>query len=84
MHTEYLVLRLILVHVLGQENGKACCPVFFCGGILYAICNIPLYLLSESWNMYLIFDGTISFQYLKILVAMKDSTLSETGSQYIF
>ena len=29
-------------------NDQACCPVFFCGVILNAICDVPLYLLSES------------------------------------
>ena len=49
-----------------------------------AICDLVLYLLYEDLNIALIHDGTIPFQYLKIVVARHDSSLSETGSQFIF
>ena len=32
----------------------------------------------------MIYEAIILFQYLKTVVAMQDSTLSETGSQFIF
>ena len=63
---------------------KACCPVFvFRRGISNAICDIVLYLLIEGWNIPLINHGTVPFQYLKTVVAMQDSALSKSGSQFI-
>ena len=35
-------------------------------------------------NILLIYDGTISFQYLKSVVAMQGSTLSETWGQLVY
>ena len=55
----------------------------FCRRISNAICDPVLYFLFEGLNI-LLYDGTIPFQYLKTVVAMQDSTLPETGSQFIF
>ena len=44
------------------------------------ISDVVLYLLSEGWKKSLIFDGTISFQDLKMAVFMQDTTFSESGS----
>ena len=44
------------------------------------ISDVVLYLLSEGWKKSLIFDGTISFQDLKMAVFMHDTTFSESGS----
>ena len=40
--------------------------------------------INGGLNISLIYDGTIPFQYLKTVVAMQDSTLLETNSQYVF
>ena len=80
-----LVLWLILVHIFGPRKVKACCSVFAFGrDISNAICNQVLYLLYEGLNISLIYEAIILFQYLKTVVAMQDSTLSKTGSQFIF
>ena len=63
-----------------QEKKKLDVLYIFCRGILNAIFNLVLYLLYEGLNISLIYDGTIPFQYLKAIVAMQDSTLTETGS----
>ena len=57
--------------------------LFFVGGISNVICDLALYLLNEGLNKSLIHDGIIPFKYLGTVVAMQDSTLSETGSQFI-
>ena len=40
--------------------------------------------INGGLNISLTYDGTIPFQYLKTVVAMQDSTLLETDSQYVF
>ena len=40
--------------------------------------------INGGFNISLIYDGTIPFQYLKTVVAMQDSALLETDSQYVF
>ena len=47
------------------------------------MCDLVLYLLSEHWNLSLIYDGTIRFQKLITVVVIQDSTLSEIGSKFI-
>ena len=60
-------------------------PVFvFCRGMSIAICDLLLYLQSEGLNISWIYPGTIPFQYLKTVFAIQYSTLSLTGSQFIF
>ena len=49
-----------------------------------AICDLVLYLLSENLTISWIYCGTIPFQYLKTVFAIQYSTLSITGSQFIF
>ena len=68
----------------GPVKDKLAVLFYFRRGISNAICDPVLYLLRKGWNMSLIHDGTIQFQDLKIVVAMQYSTLSETGSQFIF
>ena len=46
--------------------------------------DLVLYLLYEKLNISLTCDGTTPFQYLKRIVAMQDSTLSEAESQFFF
>lgn len=50
---------------------------------IHAICDLVLYLLSEHWNLSVIYDGTIRFQKLITVVVIQDSTLSEIGSKFI-
>ena len=52
----------------------------------YPECYLWRTIIPTKWklSMYLIYDGTISFQYLKILVAMKGTNLSENKGQFIF
>ena len=64
---------------------KLFCPTFvFRRGISNATCDIVLYLQSEGLNISWIYPGTIPFQYLKTVFAIQYSTLSLTGSQFIF
>ena len=62
----------------------SCCHVFFFHSGSNTICDLVLHLLYEILNISFIYDGTIPFQYLKILVTMQDSAFSETGSQFNF
>ena len=80
----YLVLWLILVYISVPEKKNMLPCFFFCRDISNGICGLVLYLLSDGWNMSWIYDGTIPFLYLKIVVAMQASDLSGTGSQFIF
>ena len=80
----YLVLWLILVYISVPEKTKHVALFFFRRDISNGICDLVLYLLSDGWNMSWIYDGTIPFLYLKIVVAMQASDLSGTGSQFIF
>ena len=74
----FLVLWLILVNIFGPRKDKACCSVFvFLRRISKSICDLALYLLHEGLNISLIYDATILLQYLKRVLAMQDSTLSE-------
>ena len=80
----FLMLRFILVHIFGPRKDHSSCPIFyFHWGRSSTICDLVLYLLYEGLNMTLIYGGTSSFLYLKTVVAMQDSTLSETESQFI-
>ena len=80
----FLVLWLTLVNTFGPKKNKAYCSVFvFCWDISTAICDLVLYLLFEGLKT-LINDGVIPFQYLITVVAMQDSSISETGSQFVF
>ena len=69
---------------LRKGKDKASCPVFvYRWGASKAIRDLVLYLLSEGWNMSLVYNGLIPSQYLKTVAAMQDSTLPKTGSQFI-
>ena len=48
------------------------------------ICDLVLYLQSEGLNISWICHGTIPFQYLKTVFTIQHSTLSLTGSQFLF
>ena len=81
----FLKLWLILFHIFGLRKGKTCSSTFaFYKGITNAICDLVLYPLSEGWDMSLISNCTILFQFLKTVAGMHDCTLSETGSQFSF
>ena len=81
----FLILGPILDHIFGPKKDKFFCPVFvFRRGMSNAICDLVLYLQSEVLNMSWIYPGTIPFQYLKTVFAIQYSTLSLTGSQFIF
>ena len=81
----FLRLGPIFDHIFGPKKDKLFCPVFvFCRGMSNAICDLVLYLQSENLNISWIYPGTIPFQYLKTVFAIKYSTLSLTGSQFIF
>ena len=78
----FLILGPILDHIFGP---KLFCPVFiFRRSMLNAICNLVVYLQSEGLNISWTYPGTIPFQYLKTVFAIQYSTLSLTGSQFIF
>ena len=72
------LVRLTLFHIFGPRKDKVCCPVSNANWYLV------LYLLYDNLNISSIFDGTIPFQYLKTLLAIQDSTRSETGSHFVF
>ena len=78
----FLVPRLILVHIFGPRKDEACRRLFvFRRGISNIIYYYTYY---EGCSMLFIYDGTFPFRYLKTLVAIQDSNLSETGSLCIF
>ena len=78
----FLVLLLILADIFGSRENEACCLVFaFPRDIPNAMCDLEL---SEGWNISLIYDGSIQFQYFMRVVVMQDSTLSDIGSQFTF
>ena len=52
-------------------------------GMSNAICDLVLYLLCISLNI-LTYMVQARYNIIKTVVAMQDSTLSETGSQFIF
>ena len=80
-----LMLGPLLDHIFGPKKGKLFCPVFvFRRGMSNAICDLVLYLQSEDLNISWIYPGTIPFQYLKTVFAIQHSTLSLTGSLFIF
>ena len=77
------MLRLILVHISGPRKDKGSCPVFVFRRVTSnAICDLVLYLLKHiidlSWY------NPVPFRYLKTVVAMQCSTVSETGRHFIF
>ena len=79
------MLGPILDHIFGPKKDKLFCPVFFfCRGMSNAICDLVLCLQSEGLNILWIYPRTIPFQYLKTVFAIQYSTLSLTGSQFIF
>ena len=81
----FLILGSILDHIFGSKKDKFFCPVFvFHRGMSNAIGDLVLYLQSECLNISWIYPGTIPFQYLKTVFAIRDSTLSLTGSQFTF
>ena len=81
----FLILGSILDHIFGLKKDKLFCLVFvFRRGISNAICDLVLYLQSEGLNISWIYPGTIPFQHLKTVFAIQYSTLSLTGSQFIF
>ena len=80
-----MILRSILDHIFGPKKDKLFCPVFiFRRGMSNAICNLVLYLQSKGLNISWIYPGTIPFQYIKTVFAVQYSTLSLTGSQFVF
>ena len=80
-----MILGPILDHIFGPKKDKLFCPVFvFRRGMSKAICDLVLYLQSEGLNILWIYPGTIQFQYLKTAFPIQYSTLSQTGSQFIF
>ena len=62
-------------YIFRLRNDKAC-PV-------YIQCHLWCSIRMKDEHT-LIYDGTIPFQYLITVVAMQDSTLSETGSKLVF
>ena len=81
----FLILGPILDHIFGPKKDKLFRHVFvFRRGMSNAICDLVLYLQSEGLNISWIYPGTIPFQYLKTVFAIQYSTLSLTGSQFIF
>ena len=75
----------ILDHIFDPKKDKLFYPVFvFRRGMSNAICDLVLYLQSEGLKISRIYTGTIPFQYLKMVFAIHYSTLSLTGSQFIF
>ena len=80
-----LMLGPILDNIFGPKKDKFFCPVFvFRRGMSNAICDLVLYLQSEGLNISWIFLGTVPFKYLKTVFAVQYTTLSLTGSQFIF
>ena len=80
-----LILQSILDHIFGPKKEKLFYPVFvFRRGMFSPICDLVLYLQSEGLNISSIYPGTIPFQYLKTVFAIQYSTLSLTGSQFLF
>ena len=80
-----LILGPIFYHIFSVKGDKLFCRVFvFRRGMSNAICDFVLYLQSEGLNISWIYPGTIPFQYLKTVFAIQYSTLSLTGSQFIF
>ena len=81
----FLILGYTLDHIFGPKKDRLFCPVFvFRRGMSSAICDLVLYLQSEGLNILWIYPATIPFQYLKTVFAIQYSTLSLTGSQFIF
>ena len=79
-----MILESILNHIFGPKKDKLFCPAFvFRRGMSSAISDLVLYLQSEGLNIW-IYPGTIPFQYLKTVFVIQSSTLSLTGSQFIF
>ena len=58
--------------------------IFCAVGVSNAICDLVLYLQSESLNISWISPGRISFQYLNTVLTIQFSTLSLAGGQFIF
>ena len=80
-----MILGSILHLIFGPKTDKLFCPAFgYRRGMSSAICNLVLYLQSEGLNISWIYLGTIPFQYLKTVFAIQYSTMSLTGSQFIF
>ena len=80
-----MILGPILDHIFGPKKDKLFCPVFVSRrGMPNAIHGLVLYLQSEGLNISWIYPGTIPFQYLKTVFTIQYSTLSLTGSQFIF
>ena len=76
-----MILGPILDHIFGRKKDKLFCPlIVFCKGMSNAICDLVLYLQSEGLNI----SWKIPFQYLTTVFAIQYSTLSLTGSQFIF
>ena len=81
----FLVLPLTLVHIFGPKKEKVCCLVLVLVNSKYnATFDLALYLLYEKLNISLTCDATTPFQYLKRIIAMQDSTLSEGENQFFF
>ena len=81
----FLILGPILDNIFCPKNDIIFCPVFsFRKGMSNAIYDLLLCLQSEGLNISWIYPGTIPFQYLKTVFATQYSTMSLTGSQFIF
>ena len=81
----FLKLGSILDYIFSRKKDKFfCLEFFFRRGMSNAICDLVLYLQSEGLNISWIHPGTIPFQCLKTVFAIRYSTLSLTVSQFIF
>ena len=52
--------------------------------LFIGVCRIEFVIWYKNLNVSWIYYGAIPFQYLKTVVAMQHSTLSETGNQFFF
>ena len=52
--------------------------------LFIGVCRIQFVIQYENLNVSSIYYGAVPFQYLKTVVAMQHSTLSEIGSQIFF
>ena len=79
-----IVLTLLILGFI-FDNIIPFLPVFvFHKSISNTICDIVLYLQSESLNISLIYPGTILFWYSKTIFTIPHSTLPPAGSCFIF